>query len=133
MATNGNIAVSTDLGFSPIQTVFAPNVSIIANTTPVTYESAIVLFSANIPRAIGDGYTNLATFTPFIPNVSIIANTTPSAYESAIILFSANIPRAIGDDYTNLAKLTPSASITYAISDGLPIVPGTTSSQQYWI
>ena len=44
----------------------------------------------------------------------------------------ATLPRVIGDDYTNLAKLTPSATITYAVTDGVPIVTGTTSNQQYW-
>jgi hypothetical protein len=130
MATNGNISVSTDFGFGPIQTVFAPNSAIIANTTPSTYESAAVSILTNLPRVIGDDYTNLTQLAPFTYNSAIITNTTLA--ESTTVSILTNLPRVIGDDYTNLTQLAPSATITYAVTDGVPIVTGTTSNQQYW-
>ena len=128
MATNGNISVSTDFGFGPIQTVFTYNSAITTNTTVA--ESTTVLFLANMARVIGDDYTNLAKLTPFTYNSAITTNTTVA--ESTTVSILANMPRVIGDDYTNLAKLTPSVTITYAVTDGVPIVTGTPSNQQYW-
>ena len=61
---------------------------------------------------------------------AITTNTTLA--ESTTVSILATMPRVMGDDYTNLAKLTPSATITYAVTDGVPIVTGTTSNQQYW-
>ena len=130
MATNGNISVSTDFGFGPIQTVFLSNSAIIANTTPYAYESTTVSILANMARVIGDDYTNLTQLAPFTYNSAITTNTTVA--ESTTVSILANMPRVIGDDYTNLAKLTPSVTITYAVTDGVPIVTGTTSNQQYW-
>jgi len=171
MATNGNISVSTNFGFGPIQTVFLSNSAIIANTTPSTYESAAVLFLNTMSRVIGDDYTNLTNLAPFMYNSAITTNTTLAesttvsilanmarvigddytnltnltsfTYNSAIttnttlaesttVSILATMPRVMGDDYTNLAKLTPSPSITYVYIDGVPIVTGTPSNQQYW-
>ena len=81
-------------------------------------------------RVIGDDYTNLTNLTSFTYNSAITTNTIVA--ESTTVSILATMPRVMGDDYTNLAKLTPSATITYAVTDGVPIVTGTTSNQQYW-
>jgi hypothetical protein len=107
---------------------FTYNSAIIANTTLA--ESTPVSILTNMPRVIGDDYTNLTQLAPFTYNSAIIANTTLA--ESTTVSILATMPRVIGDDYTNLTQLAPSATITYAVTDGVPIVTGTTSNQQYW-
>ena len=121
---NGFVSLSAEFGFGPIQYV-----STVDSTNTTLTESASVPLSSNVSAVVGDGFSDLTKQT-----LSIISGNITVA-ESASILVAATTQRVLSDGYSNLANTAVIPSMTYAYSDGIPVIVSNAapaSSTQTW-